>query len=133
MPLTRGDAVSGGRGLNPRGAYLATNTYDPLDVVIHSGTAYVAVGDVAANVTPPASPWGTLGTVGTAGADGTNGDYQAWVFARGTTPPRRPIASDASITSGRIVVSSPVWSIADPVELTISTSVTSTTIFPLQQ
>ena len=43
MPLTRGDSVAGGRGLNPRGAYNAANTYNPLDVVVHSGTAYVAV------------------------------------------------------------------------------------------
>ena len=114
MPLTRGDAVSGGRGLNPRGAYNAANTYNPLDVVIHSGTAYVAVDDVAAGVTPPASPWGTLGTVGTSGADGLAGDYQAWVFARGTSPPRRPNSSDATLTAGRIVVSSSVWSTTEP-------------------
>ena len=48
------------------------------------------------------------------GQDGRNGDYQEWVYARGTAPPRRPNSTDASLVSNRIVVSSTVWATTEP-------------------
>ena len=116
MPVLRGDFTFGGRGLNPRGTYNASDTYQALDVVVHSGTAYVAMGNIAVNVAPPAGLWATLGAVGTAGQDGTDGDYQVWVYARAPeqSPPRAPNVSDASIASNRIVVSSSVWHTSEP-------------------
>ena len=98
-------------GLNFRGAYNAANTYEGGDVVVHSGTAYVAGGSIAAGVTPPTGLWGLLANQG---IDGTDGDYTVWLFARGTSPPRRPNTLDASLASGRIAISSTVWLTTEP-------------------
>ena len=98
-------------GINPRGPYNPANTYEGRDLVVFSGNLYVATASVAAGVSPPNSPWGRYGTVG---ADGLDGDYQEWVYARATSPPRAPNASDASLASDRIVVNSSIWSITEP-------------------
>jgi len=98
-------------GLNFRGIYNAGDTYEAGDVVVHSGTAYVASGAIAAGVTPPGGLWGRLANQGTAGEDG---DYSVWLFARGTSAPRRPNTLDASLAGNRISISSTVWSSTEP-------------------
>ena len=63
-PGATGPAGPAGQALNPRGAWLATTSYNALDTVSYSGSGYVAsVSNTNVIPTTNASVWNLMGTV----------------------------------------------------------------------
>jgi hypothetical protein len=87
------DVTIGGPGINWRGGWLSTNSYNINDAVSYAGSSYIAVVSIAAGGSPPPSrSWQTVAQQGSTGPRGSTGPTgpQGPTGPTGPTGPQGP-------------------------------------------